>query len=232
VGVLIGAALPTHHRTKETEQIVNLGTGLMATLSALVIGLLIASAKSNFDTQDAALRRFSANVILLDRQLEHYGPEAKPARDLLRSYTAFAIHATWPAEASERVEAGDGWNRIEDIQDSTRRIEPRSDGDRWLQSRALLLSDRLARTHWRFDVESGHSIPGPFLVVLVVWLVVIFASFGLFAPRNATVYATLIVCSLSVAGAVVLILEMDEAFGGMIQVSSAPMREALAQLGR
>jgi hypothetical protein len=231
VGVLIGTVLPTHHRTRRTENVVNLGIGLMATLSALVIGLLIASAKSSFDAKDAGLRQFAANLILLDRQLSHYGPETKPVHDLLRRYTVFAIHSTWPEEASEPVEDGDGWARIEDIQDALRRLEPRNDGERWLQSRALTLSGDLARIHWRFDVGSGHSIPGPFLVVLVVWLIVIFTSFGLFAPRNATVYATLVVCSLSVAGAVVLILEMDQPFGGLIQVSSAPMREALAQLG-
>ena len=76
------------------------------------------------------------------------------------------------------------------------------------------------------------SIPVPFLVVLVLWLVVIFASFGLFAPRNATVVAVLVLCALSASGAIFLILEMDRPFEGLMKVSDVPLRYALSQLGR
>jgi hypothetical protein len=79
--------------------------------------------------------------------------------------------------------------------------------------------------------QLGSSIPVPFLVVLVFWLCIIFASFGLFAPRNATVIAVLCVCALSVSAAIFLILELDRSFE-LLQVSGAPLRAALAQLGR
>lgn len=231
-GMVLGVVLPEHHVTKETQDVVKVATGVIATLSALVIGLLLASVKDSFDTRNTEIRQFSADLILLDRQLAHYGPEAAPSRDLLRRYITFAIDAMWPDEASQPSEDARGWMLLEDIQDRLRALAPRDDAQRWLQARALEISGDLARTHWLLDVQKGGSIRAPFLVVLVLWLAVIFASFGLFAPRNGTAIAALLACALSIVGAVVLILEMDRPFGGLIRIPSASMREALVQDGR
>ena len=228
-GMVIRRALPEHHATKETEDVIRLGMGVIATLSALVIGLLIASAKSGFDTKDSEVRQFSVDLILLDRQLVHYGPETNEARDLLRRYIVFAINSTWPNEASHPSQGTGGWKLLEDIQVRLRALAPRDDAQRALQARALQISGDLARTHWLLDVQRGGSVSIPFLVVVVFWITVIFTSFGLFAPRNATAITALVLCSLSIAGSMYLILEMDRPFGGIIHISSAPMREALAQ---
>ena len=80
--------------------------------------------------------------------------------------------------------------------------------------------------------QSGSSIPLPFLVLLVLWLAVIFASLGLFAPRNGTVYAVMLVCALSASSAIFLILEMDQPFEGLLEISDAPLRNAVIQLNR
>ncbi|HZW91106.1 MAG TPA: hypothetical protein VFF12_18650 [Myxococcaceae bacterium] len=229
-GMFIRRALPGHHVTKETEDVVRLGMAIIATLSALVIGLLIASAKSGFDTKDNEIRQFAADLILLDRQLVHYGPEMTDARDLLRRYISFAVNSTWPREASQPPRDSRGWMLLEDIQIRLRRLAPHDDAQRALQARALQISGDLARTRWLLDVERGGSISTPFLVVVVFWLTVIFTSFGLFAPRNATAVVALALCSLSIAGSMYLILEMDRPFNGLIHISSAPMREALAQV--
>jgi hypothetical protein len=231
-GMWLRRVVPEHHLTKETEDAVKLGMGTIATLAALVVGLLVASAKSAFDTKDTEIRRFSANLILLDRQLAHYGPDAREAHDLLRRYAAFAIDATWPDEASHPVDDPHGWILLEDVQDTLRALAPRDDAQRWLQARALQISGDLASSRWLLDVQKGTAIRAPFLVMLVFWLAVIFASVGVFAPRHATMVAALFVCSLSVAGALFLILEMDQPFEGLLHISSAPMREALANLGR
>ena len=235
-GMVIRRALPEHHTTKETEDVIRLGTGVIATLSALVIGLLIASAKSAFDTKGSEVQQFSADLILLDRQLVQYGPETKEARDLLRRYIVFAINTTWPDEASHPSDEASqpskdarGWLLLEDIQVRLRALVPRDDAQRSLQARALQISFDLARTHWLLDVQRQGAISVPFLVVVVFWLTVIFTSFGLFAPRNATAITALVLCSLSIAGAIYLILEMSQPFSGLIHISSAPMREALAQ---
>ena len=231
-GMFLRRIVPEYHMTQQTEDAVKLGMGMVATLSALVIGLLVASAKSSFDTKDAELRHFAANLILLDRQLVHYGPEAREAHDLLRRYTVFQLDSTWPNEASHPVDEPEGWMLLEDVQDALRALEPRDAAQRWLQARALQISGDLASTRWLLDVQSGTSIRAPFLVILVFWLAIIFTSFGVFAPRHATMITALLVCALSVAGALFLILEMDRPFTGLVHLSSAPMREALAHLGR
>src|SRR6185295_10805912 len=123
-GMLLGSLLPERHLLKDTEDVVKLGTGVIATLSALVIGLLIASAKSSFDTKDSELRKLAADLIVLDRQLAHYGPETKDARDLLRRYAVYQIDSTWPSEASGPVEDASGWMLLEDAQDRLRALAP------------------------------------------------------------------------------------------------------------
>ena len=82
-GILLGAFirtnLPEHHLSGESKDALKLGIGMIATLSALVLGLLIASAKSNFDTMNNGLKQAGSRVILLDRVLAQYGPETREA---------------------------------------------------------------------------------------------------------------------------------------------------------
>jgi hypothetical protein len=106
------------------------------------------------------------------------------------------------------------------------------DGQRAMQAQALKTGADIAQTRWLLFTQKGSSIPTPFLVVMVAWLTLILASFALFAPPNATVFISLLVCALAVSSAVFLILELDRPFDGMIQISSAPLRSALAQLCR
>jgi hypothetical protein len=231
-GMLLRARLPDHHVSKETEDIVRLTAGTVATLTALTLGLLIASAKNAFDTKEAELTQFAADLVLIDRGLSHYGPEAKAARSLLRRYAASKIEAMWPHESSDPGQAADRWSLMEAMQDELRTLTPADDAQGWLRDKALDASADMAKTHWLLDVQKGSSIVEAFVLVLVLWLVIMFVSFGLFAPRNATAIVALLVCSLSIAGAVFLILEMDQPLEGLVYFSSAPMREALAQLGR
>jgi hypothetical protein len=121
---------------------------------------------------------------------------------------------------------------LEDVQDRLRALAPQGDAQRWLQARALQISADLARARWLLVEQMEASIPEPLLVIVVFGLTILFTSFGLFAPRNATVTAALFVCALSVAGSIFLILEMEQPFGGLIQISSDPMRDALAHLGK
>jgi hypothetical protein len=229
-GMLVRRMLPDHHRTKETEDVIKLGMGVVATMSALVIGLLIASAKSAFDTKDAEVKQLAGNMILLDRQLAQYGPEGKEARDLLREYAVYKMASTWPEESHGPIKA-DGWTLLEDVQRRLRALTPASDGQRWLQTRALEIAGELAQTRWLLYAQMVSPVPTAFLVVLVLWLTLIFASFGLFAPSNGTALIALGLSSLSIAGAIFLILEMAVPFSGLIQIPSTPMHEALSLLG-
>lgn len=233
-GMTLGALLPEQHLNQESKDVVKLGMGLIATMAALVLSLLIASAKTAYDTKNTELQQVAANVLLLDRVLAHYGPETQDARALVRKAVENALHAAWPEEGGEpaRLDAPGTIPVVEVVQDEIRALVPRTDAQRWLQSRALQVSGDVAQMRWLVFGSSGSSIPGPFLVALVFWVTVIFGSFGLFAPRNATVVGVLLVCALSVATSLVLILEMDRPLEGWLKVSSAPLHYTLAHLGQ
>ena len=224
--------LPEHHLSADTKDVVKLGIALIATMAALVLGLLIASAKSTYDTRRSQLLQVSADVILLDRLLANYGPETKETRALLQRSVTVALAQFWPENGSQSVKIDRRTSSVEALFDNIQRLSPQSDAQRFLQSQALTMVLDLGRTRVLLFEQLDSSIPVPFLIVLVFWLAIIFASFGLFAPPNATVIAAFFVCALSVSGALFLILQLDRSFEGLIQVSSAPLRAALAQLGQ
>ena len=232
VGVLFRRALPQDHLSEESQRVVNLGMGLVATMSALVLGLLISSAKTFYDVQSAEVTGMSARIVVLDRVLAHYGPETKEARDLLRGSVAEGVDRTWPEERTQPSALGVPSSGAEGLFDKIQALSPRDDRQRSLQGQALSMAIGLDETRWLMYEQGASSVSTPMLVILVFWLTAIFISFGLFAPRNATVTAALIVSGLSVSGAVFLILEMYTPFSGLVKISSAPLRAALAHLGQ
>jgi Protein of unknown function (DUF4239) len=232
VAMFVHDALPEHHLSSDSKDVVKLGVALIATMSALVLSLLVASAKSAFDTRSNQLVQACADVILLDRALARYGPETKEARSLLQRWVATTVERFWPSEGARPVAIGSGPSPVEALYGKIEELSPQSEAQRLMQSQALTEALDLGHLRLLLFEQLKSSIPVPFLVVLVFWLCIIFASFGLFAPRNATVITVLCVCALSVAGAIFLILELDRSFEGLLQVSGAPLRAALAQLGR
>ena len=235
LGMFLRTILPGHHLSDESKDVVKLGTGVIATMAALVLALLIASAKGNYDTMSSELRQVSSRVILLDRVMAHYGPETNEARDLLRRSIASTIKRVWPEDNIEQAvaESTEGRVDIETIQDKLRQLSPRNDAQRWLQSRALEISIEIAEGRWLLIEQLGQrTLPMPFFVLMVFWLTIIFTSFGLFSPRNATVITVLLICALSAAGSLFLIIELDTPYQGLIKVSSVPLRNALAHLGQ
>ena len=231
LGVYLRSVLPEHHRSAESRDLVRVATGLLATMTALVLGLLIGSAKASYDVQGNELKQVSVNVIMLDRGLAHYGPEAREARALLRRAVANAIERLWPRAVSQHPQF-DPSAGPEALYDKVQALSPRDEAQRAIQAQALRLAADLAGTRWLLAAQRSGSIPMPFLVMLVCWVAVLFVSFGLFAPPNATATATLFICALSVSGAIFMILELDQPFEGLVQVSSEPLRNALAQLGQ
>jgi hypothetical protein len=231
LGMVLRALLPEHHLSQDSKDVVKLGMGLIGTITALVLGLLIASAKSSYDSQRAGLAQLSANVVMLDRALAHYGPEAKETREQLRQNIAGMIDQLWPEDRKQggRVEPT---TTSEGLYERLQGLSPKTDSQRFLQSAALKTGVDIAQARWLLAAQKSSAIPVPFLVVMVFWLALLFASFSLFARPNATIVAVLLFCALSVAGAIFLILELDHPFDGLIQLSSDPLRRALEQLGR
>jgi hypothetical protein len=227
LGIVLRAVLPQNALTSDSRDVVKLGMGLVGTLAALVLGLLIASAKTSFDTQNIELIEMSSKAVLLDRVLAHYGPEATEARNELRGSLARTIDTMFSKDASH-LESTKG----ELLYDKVQGLSPKDDAQRSIQAQALSIILSLGQTRWLIAEQRVNSISVPLLVVLIFWLTIIFMSFGLFAPRNTTVVVSLSVSALSVSGAIFLILEMYSPYAGLIHVSSAPLRAALTRLGQ
>jgi len=232
VGTSLQAALPKHHLTAESKGVVNAGMGLVATLAALVLGLLIASAKNSYDAQSTELTELSAKVVFLDRVLAHYGPEAKEAREVLRSSVVRVLDQMWSKDRTgpSQLEPTSAGGEV--LADKIQELSPKNDTQRSLQAQSMSIVMAIGQTRWLMYEQRVTSISMPLLIVLTFWITALFISFGLFAPLNGTTVASLFVSALSVSGAILLILEMYTPYGGLIEVSSVPLRAALAQLGK
>lgn len=231
-GIRLRAALPEHHLDEKSKDTVNLGIGLIATMTALVLGLVTASAKSSFDALDSAVKQTASEVLALDRALARYGPETGEIRAGVREAVEVRVERIWPdgAPGPARIDPSESIHGAEALTDRIAALSPQTDAQSRLRARALDLAEAVMEASWGALVGSGSSVPPVFLAILLFWLTVTFTSFGLFAPRHATVIAVLFVCALSVAGAVFLVLELDGAFEGVIRVSPEPLRLAQERL--
>ncbi len=228
-GLALQRVLPEAHLSRETQDVVRLGTGMLSVLASLVLGLLIATAKTSFDGKDNAMRAYAADLIMLDETLRDYGDAALPARRQLRAYTARLLADSWPANGGrpflkEDRPAGD---MMEHDREVIRALAPVDAGQSWLQGQALQVSTSLLRQRWGLIEHAGPSVRPTIIVILVSWIVAIFASFGLSAPRNATVIAALLICSVAIGSSIFLVLELDSPFEGAMRISSQPMLTAL-----
>jgi hypothetical protein len=234
IGVWMQNRLPRHHLDKDSQEVVKLGAGMLATVTALVLGLLVSSAKGTFDTINDGIKQSSAKIILLDRILAQYGPDAQGIRDQMKRSLAASLEAARlrkPAGAPGQA-AVQFTNRVEGVQGLLRVLTPQTDGQRQLLAQAQQVAGDMSQTRWLLMEEAQNELPLPLLVILICWLTVLFVSFGLFAPRNATVLSVLFVCACSMSAAVFLILELNRPLDGFLKVSGAPLRNALQYLGR
>jgi hypothetical protein len=232
LGMFLRRALPEQHLSGDARSTVNLGIGLIGTMSGIALGLLVASAASKYDTQKNELTKLSAEVVLLDHILAHYGSETKESRDVLRGAVVHTLDRIWPQDRSQHGRLEPTSTGGEAVYDEIQQLSPQDDGQHYLKGQALSIAMDVGQTRWLMYEQGNVPLPRPLLVVVVFWLSIVFASFGLYAPRNATIVGVLFLCALSVSGAIFVILELYTPFGGVIQVSSAPLRDALAQLGR
>ena len=234
LGMFLRTVLSEHHLDDASKDVVKLVMGLIATLAALVLGLLVASSKNSFDTVNEGFRESAAKIILLDRALAQYGPETKEVRELLKAGFTARVEQffTKGPTGNSTLNSTQATAMMEGFQQRLRALSPQNDTQRALQSRALELTDAVTQARWLGIAHEENSIPTPFMVVLVFWLAVMFASFGLFAPRNAIAIAVLFLGAVSLSAAIFLIEELNNPLEGFIAISRAPMDRALGFLGR
>lgn len=231
-GLRLRRLLPETHLTKDTQDIVRLATGMLSMLTALVLGLLIATAKGYSDTIDREVRGHAAELILLDSTLRDYGAGADAARELLRRYVGRTVQDLWqrPGGSPVGLEDAPAGASLERARRAVLALSPADAGPRWLRDQALQATATLLRQRWQMIEQAGPSVRPVLLAIVVCWIVAIFAGFGLDAPRNATVAAPFLVRALAIGGAVFLILEMDSPLDGLLRIPARPMLDALARM--
>jgi Protein of unknown function (DUF4239) len=235
IGMTIRSRLPSHHMESNAADTPKLVLGLVATLTALVLGLLVSSGYSSYQLRQAELQVLSVHLFQIDRDLARFGPEANPQRDKLRQLLATNIARVWPIDGpidgQVLARGTSGQRDLEALYGSVEGLPATTDRQRLSQTKALELLDD-TRASWRLlAAQSESKLPRPVLVILLTWLVVLFFGFGLFARPNTTVFVALIVGALSVAGAVFLIIEMNQPYSGWMQISAAPLRATLSEMG-
>jgi hypothetical protein len=234
LGLSLRSVLPARHLQEDSLGMVRLCTGVIATLAALVLGLLVASAKTNYDRVNDEVTQAAAAVVLLDRTLAQFGPQTAEARTLLHTAvasvanTVFSEHGRGVADLDDprRLAAGDK------LQSELRKLAPEDDVQRTLQARALELANDVAKMRLLTVTQAQGSIPAGFLIVLLLWLAIMFAGFGLVTARNPTVVVTLFLCALSLAGAIFMIEELNRPLEGFLKISGAPIQYALTHIGQ
>jgi len=234
LGMLLQKVLPEHHLDTASKDTVKVGAGMLATLTALVLGLLVSSAKSSFDAMNAGIAQTGAKVLLVDHVLADYGPETKEVREQLRNTVASVIERVWPETktATGGLRAMESVDAAKTLQAKLRELTPKNDLQKSLLAQVSQISTDVLQTRLLLMEGQQNTLPSPFLVLLIFWLTGLFISFGLFAPPNGLVLTVLLICALSVSSAIFLVLEMNRPLDGFIKASNAPLRKAVELIGK
>ena len=232
LGGFLRRVLPAEHLSAESKDAVKLALGLVATMTAILLGLLISSAKAAFDTARSEVIQMSAKVALLDRVLALYGPETAEARHALRDAIADGVERTWPTKRTGPVRLTPNPKMGDAVYVAISHLTPHDEAQRALKTEASTLMVQLAEVRALVQAQAVSAVSKPLLIAVVLWLVVIFLGFSLLAPVNATSTLALIAGAFSVACAVLIILELDFPFAGIIRVPSEPMTHVLSQLAK
>jgi hypothetical protein len=230
-GAAIRTRLPKHHLTDETKNLVNVSTAVIATVSALVLGLLISNANASFTRLGGEITALSAEILRLDHILRRYGADAEPARTTLLQYAEQKTADLFPDNSADvRLSNPSTYELLQRLEDTLLALKPANPRDQWWLAQAMALAAKLGDTRWLVAQQIGQGTPKAFIALLVAWLALLFASFGLFAPPNLTSTVTLSLCAVAVAGAVAMVLELEQGFGGLVRISPEPMRHAVQVL--
>jgi hypothetical protein len=231
-GMALRRTLPEDHLGSDAKETVRLAIGLVVTMTGLVLGMLVSSAKTYYDGQKNVVAEMSAEVIVLDNLLESYGPESKQLRIESRDFVGDAVDRIWPKEEAKLSQLRPG-NSGQNVYEQLEMLVPKSDFQSSAKAQIAASIQRLKKTYWLMFLNSEQtSMSVPLLMVVTSWLVAIFVSFGIFAPSNSTVLVTLIICALAVSAAIFIIMEMYAPFSGIMRISPVAVRDALGQMAR
>jgi hypothetical protein len=229
-GMGLRQVLPQNQLGADAKDVIRLATGLLVTMTALVLGMLVSTANSSYQDRKNELAEMGSNFVLVDGLLASYGPDARAIREELRGLAETGLERVWPTQASQQQlrPANNG----QSFYDHLRNLAPKDDTQVAVKAAAISAAVNLRHTYWlMFIGVEQSSLSFPLLLVVVSWLTFIFISFGLFAPGTKAVFVTLVACALAVSGAVFIIMAMYTPFSGVMKISSSPLRDALSLMG-
>jgi Protein of unknown function (DUF4239) len=232
LGRVLRRLLPEDHLAADSRDTIKLAMGLVATMAALVLGLLVSSAKGSYDTERSEVIQMASKVAFLDRVLAAYGPEAAETRTRFYAAVNEAVQRMWPGEAGQSARLAPDTQTGNAVYTAVQGLSPLDDTQRKLKEQATSVATDLGQIRSLLVAQSVASISTPMLIILVSWLVVIFLGFSVLAPPNTTVMFALTLSALAVSGAIFLILELDQPFAGLIRISSGPMVNAISQFSK
>ena len=223
--------LPANQLTEATRSLVSVSMAIVATISALVLGLLISNANASFITRAGEVIALSADILRLEQMLRRYGPEADTARRTLRLYAEHKTADLFPEDPRDVDLCNPStYELLQQLEDSLLALEPANSRDQWLLGQAMTLAGKIGDIRWLLAQQNAERTPKAFIGLLTFWLTSLFASFGLFAPHNVVSALAMTLCALAVSGAIGMILELEQTFGGLLCISPRPMYSALSIL--
>lgn len=231
LGMRLRSVLPSHHLSDESQKLLQTSLGIVGTIAGLVLGLLVASATGSYNAQRGELMDASSKVVLLDRVLAQYGPQAQPARAALRAAVQHTLDRLWPRPGAGEPNADPLASSGEPLFDQIEALPETMPRQQTLKAQAVNLAMQLGQVRWLMFVQNVTSISMPLLVLLIFWFSISFVGLGLFGAPNSTTMVALLLASLAVSGAILVILGLSSPFEGIVRLPDTPLREALANLG-
>ena len=230
--LLLHGKLPAHHRHDETQNTVRLVTNIFVVMTSLVLGLMVNSAKTRFEGINRDVHAFATDLILLDRMLRQYGPDANDTRQRLVAYVKRAADGRWTTGDPVHTSDVTSEQLLNDVGSSLRALSPSNDTQRSIWNDARDQYRKALELRWTLVEQAEGSIPTPLLGMVIAWLVLVFGSFGYRAPCNLVVVISFVAASALISCALYLIVDMDEPFKGPIQISSAPLQRVMAEISK
>jgi hypothetical protein len=230
----IARFMPASHLSAETKSVVSVSAAVVGTMSALVVGLLISTANGAFTAKTQEITQISADIVSMDRLLRRYGPQADDIRALLHRYAEAQHQDLFPDQADRPADLQNAGTVgiLETLQDKLLALAPATPEQHWLEAQALDLAAALMAAHWDLLAQDANRSPVQLLLLVMIWFIIIFASFGLFSPRNMTATVMIFLCAVAIGGAIRMAADLQTPFQGLIRLSDAPLAHAVETISR
>jgi hypothetical protein len=231
LGMILRRQIPVVYLREDSKEVILRGAGFLTTLAAVLISLMIASAKTSYDTQDSHFRTLAAYLVETDQLLVQYGPEATEVRILMRQSVPAAVDRIWrEKQQATQNSAFTAASLAEQLNGAIEALTPTSDAQRAIKQRLEAAGAEIARTRLLMYADGDKPILTPFLLILIFWLAVIFASYSLFVEPGRLMIAALLVSAMSVSSALFLVADLSQPFVGLMQLPKEQLEHTLQPL--